>query len=164
MIKKLFPLVLCMLIPSVVVFAQSGQDSGDVWICPGGEIALYSTQGMAYGGGFSVGYGKGTSIGLRAAWFFAPEGTGTLELSFLFRVYFFGPNAYSGPFIQFTGGPALFFLKNSEVTIPSEFGMISAGLNFGWRFLFEDRWFIEPSVRAGYPYIAGAGVFAGVRF
>ena len=164
--KKLFPFLLCMLIPSAVIFAQSapGQDREDFWICPGGEMALYSISGASWGGSFSLGYGKGTSVGLRAAWFFTPEGTSTVELNFLFRIYFFGANAFSGPFIQFIGGPALFFTQNNEIDIPSELGMISAGLNLGWRFLFINRWFVEPSVRAGYPYMLGAGLSAGARF
>jgi hypothetical protein len=34
----------------------------------------------------------------------------------------------------------------------------------GWRFLFGGHFFIEPAVRAGYPYFAVAGLSAGARF
>ena len=158
--------MLCMFAVSAGVFGQSEgrQAREDIWICPGGEFAMYSISSAAYGGGFALGYGSGTSIGLRAAWFLSPDGTNTLELGFLFRLYFLGANAFSGPFIQFTGGSVLFFADNNSISIPSEFGTISAGLSFGWRFLFMNRWFVEPSIRAGYPYIAGAGLSAGIRF
>ena len=124
---------------------------------------MYSVSGAAYGGSFALGYGKGASIGLKMSWFFWEEGIDTLELNFILRFYFQGGNAYSGPFLQFMGGPS-FFNQRGDFSISSDLGMISAGLCFGWRFLFLDRWFVEPYIRGGYPYIAGAGIAAGVRF
>jgi hypothetical protein len=159
--KSLFLPVFCLLIPAVTVFA--GADD-DVWLCPGAETAMYGVSSLAYGGGFAVGYGKGISMGLKAAWFTSSEGTTTLELNFLLRYFIFGVDAVSGPFLQLTAGPALFAGKGTDIAIPSEFGIISAGLSFGWRFLFLNRWFVEPSIRGGYPYAAGAGLSAGVRF
>ena len=163
--KAIFPLFFCLFIPAFV-FAQAEDKkrTNDIWLCPGGETAFYSVSGMAYGGGFSFGYGSGTSIGLKAAYFYSPEGTGTFELNFLFRVYLLGASAYSGPFIQLGGGPVFFFTNDSGGNLPLEKGAISAGLSAGWRFLFGDRWVIEPAVRGGYPYLFGAGVSAGVRF
>jgi hypothetical protein len=162
--KYLFVFLLCVLIPSVVVFAQAeSKRGGDFWICPFGETAFYGIKNAAFGGGFAFGYGSGISIGLKAALFASTENTSTLELNFLFRVYLSGSRAYSGPFLQFAGGPAV-FAQSGGIKIPSELGMIQAGLSFGWRFLFFNRWFIEPAVRGGYPYIAGAGLSAGVRF
>ena len=101
-------------------------------------------------------------MGFRAVYFADLEGVFTiLELNLLFRFFFAGP--YSGPFIQLSGGPALFFRQDSTVTVPAEWGMISAGVSLGWRFLLG-RIFVEPSIRGGYPYIAGAGLSVGMRF
>jgi len=165
----LFVLALCFLIPAVAVFAQEDEPEktpikrGDFWISLGGDTALYSVSGAAFGGSFALGYGSGSSVGLKAVYFFWEEGIDTLEINVILRFYLLGANAYSGPYLQLMGGPALFSYTD-EFTIPSEWGTISAGLCFGWRFLFLDRWFVEPAVRGGYPYIFGAGISAGVRF
>jgi len=143
---------------TTAVFAQE-----DFWISLNGDGALYSSSGFAFGGGLSLGYGKGASIGIKAVYYFSSDDVNTLELNFILRFYLLGAGRYSGPFLQFMGGPS-FFNHEEGVAIPSEVGMISAGLSFGWRFLIVDRWFIEPAVRGGYPYLFGAGLSAGVRF
>jgi len=135
----------------------------DFWISLGGEASMYSSSGIAYGGSFAFGYGSGSSIGLRAAYFFNEDGIDTFEICLLLRFYLLGKNAYTGPFLQFLGGPSL-YNRSGSFAIPSDIGMVSAGLSFGWRFLFANRWFVEPAIRAGYPYIVGASVSAGVRF
>ena len=164
--KKLslfFPAIITIIIlSSFPAFAQE-QAEGDLWICPGAEAALYSFTGAAYGGSLALGYGKGASVGLKAAYFFDSKGqVDTLELGVLLRFYFLGPN--SGLFIQFSGGPAFFFHREDSPELPAEFGMVCAGLSLGWRFLLGKVFFIEPSVRGGYPFIAGAGLSAGVHF
>jgi len=152
------PLIIILFVLTTAVFAQE-----DFWISLNGDGAMYSANGFAFGGGLSLGFGSGTSFGLKAAWYFGTDKINTLELNVILRFYFQGAQAYSGPFLQFMGGPT--FYNNDEIAaIPSDWGMISAGLCFGWRFVFLDRWFVEPSVRGGYPYLFGAGVSAGVRF
>jgi len=164
MLKKfLFLPALCIL-SCYDGFAQSGQEREDFWISANMDAAMYTYSGVSWGGSLSLGYGDGTSIGLKASWFYICEGVNTLELCFLFRFYFFGSQANSGPFVQFAGGPALFFPKDIGISLPAKLGMISAGLDIGWRFLIGKLFFIEPSVRAGYPYIAGGGISAGIRF
>jgi len=135
----------------------------DIWISIGGELSLYSYVGPAYGGSFTFGYGSGSSIGIKAAYFFNEEKIETLEICLLLRFYLFGRNAYSGPFLQFLGGPSL-YNRSGSFSLPSNIGAVSAGLCFGWRFIFANRWFIEPMIRGGYPYLFGATVSAGVRF
>jgi len=158
--RSAFFVMLCLLLPVMTVFAG---ENDDFWLCPGAETAMYGVSSLAYGGGFSVGYGKGISMGLKAAWYTSGEGTTALELNFLLRYFIFGMEAVSGPFLQLLAGPTLFATGGDNIAVPSEYGMISAGLSFGWRFLFGGRWFVEPSIRGGYPYMAGAGLSAGVR-
>jgi len=87
-----------------------------------------------------------------------------LELNFLFRLYFFGKSANSGPFAQIEGGPVIYFNVDDKISLPAKIGMVNLGAAFGWRFLLGKYFFIEPSIRGGYPYIFGASVLAGVHF
>jgi len=161
--KTLSFLAFIFLLCSLPVFAQNtAKESQDLWICPGGEIAMYSVSNAAYGGSLSIAYGNKASIGLKAAWFIDGNmEVNTLELNLIFRWYFLRP--ISGLFIQFNGGPAI-FLQSESFTIPSRLGAVSAGLSLGWRFLLGRYWFIEPSIRGGYPFLAGAGLSGGLRF
>jgi len=158
--------ILVIILPAVPVFAQADAAGGrEMWSCPGIETAFYSVSGAAYGGSLTLAYGRGASVGFRAAYFADVEDLlSILELNILLRFYFMGGAAYSGPFLQFTGGPALFFSRDSSIAVPAELGMVSAGLSLGWRFLLRGAWFVEPFVRGGYPYIAGGGLSAGIRF
>jgi hypothetical protein len=139
------------------------REKPDFWLSLGAETALYGISGLAYGGSFALGYGSGSLIGFKAALFFIEDGNSILELDLLLRFYLFGKDAYRGPFIQLAGGPSL-FNRSGSFAIPSELGMVNAGLSFGWRFIFIERFFVEPAVRAGYPYFWGASVCAGIRF
>jgi len=151
------------LLPALTVFAQSEQKREDIWISASLETALYNYSGASWGGGLAIGYGNATSIGLKVSWYFISDSVDTLELNFLFRFNLRGAQAVSGPFFQFTGGPALFFPKDDDASLLVELGTISAGLSFGWRFLLNQL-IIEPSIRVGYPYIAGAGISVGIKF
>jgi len=42
----------------------------DFWFSIGGETAFYGISGLAYGGHFALGYGSGSSIGIKASLFF----------------------------------------------------------------------------------------------
>ena len=172
---KIYQLVAMFIFSSIPVFAQgflaTPPQRGDFWICPGAETAFYSSSGVSVAGSLAAAYGNRAPIGFKAAWFFGTNNElDVLELNFLLRYYFMGasPSAEgspsAGPYLQFTGGPALFFDKAENVSIPAKWGTVSIGLTFGWRFLFGKLFFAEPYIRAGYPYIAGAGVSAGVRF
>jgi len=146
-------------------FLMPPPEKGDFWFCPSAEIALYSKYSFSYGAGFSFAYGRKVSVGLKAAFLFDnDQALDVLELHVLLRLYLSGRNANSGPFFQFAGGPAIFFPNDGDISLPAEFGLLSAGLSFGWRFLLGNTFFIEPSVRGGYPFIAGSSLSAGLRF
>lgn len=163
--KKLLPFMLGIFLSGAVVFAQEKPmtQQGDLWICPSGDIAMFSIHNLAYGGGISIGYGRGGAIGFKVAYMLDPDGMiKTLELNVLLRLYFLGASC-SGPFIQLDGGPAL-FARDENLQIPAEKGTISAGLSLGWRFLLGKYFVLEPALRGGYPYIAGGGISMGIHF
>jgi len=145
-------------------FSGIESESGDFWIGPCVETSFYNHSDLSYGGGFALGYGRGLSIGVKTLWFHSLNGLDVLELNFLLRFYLSGKNAYSRSFIQFSGGPALLFGDETSVSFPAKTGAFSVGLGYGWRFLIKDRWFIEPSVRVGYPYLGAFGICTGMRF
>ena len=151
---------------SIPVFAKDGAArEDDLWISSGAETAMYSISGIIFGGSLAMAYGSGASTGLKASVFIDPEhDLNVLEFNFLFRLYFSGKTSCSGPFIQFTGGPVLFFQPGSGAVFPAKVGSVSAGISLGWRILLGNIFFIETSVRGGYPYITGADFSAGMRF
>ena len=140
-------------------------EKGEFWLSPSAEIALYSKQTFSYGAGFALAYGKKASIGIKGVFLFDEQNElNVLELHFLFRFYLNKGAANKGPFLQLSGGSAIIFPKEYDITLPAEFGLFSAGLSFGWRFLFGKTFFLEPSIRGGYPFIVGGAVAAGFRF
>jgi len=177
--KSLLLLVLLIALSAIPIFAQNNQteldpvvpktdtaqktQKEDFWICPGAEMALYSSNSASYGGSLALGYGRGTAVGVKTAYFMDPESNGALEINILLRFYVLGSDYCKGPFIQFSGGPVLFF-KENEFTFPANLGIISAGLSLGWRFSLGEWWFVEPSVRAGYPYLVGGGISFGFHY
>jgi hypothetical protein len=158
----------------IPVFAQNRASVfEDLWVCPVFESGFYGISNIALGGGAALGYGDKVAIGLKAVYWNDMDKVRALELNLLARFYFshmtragvFWADAWhSGLFIQFNGGPVIFTRDDNNIAIPAEMYMISAGLSLGWRFLLGEHFFVEPAVRAGYPYIAGTGLSAGVRF
>jgi hypothetical protein len=160
------PTVVCLLL---ICFPLSAQEqtaqSEDFWISPSADIAFYSPVSISYGGGIAIAHGNGTSIGIKASWLLDFEGhLNILILDILFRLYFFGSSANSGLFVQFAAGSTLFFDIEENISLPARLGTPTIGLALGWRFLLGKYFFIEPSIRGGYPYIAGASISTGVRF
>jgi len=152
-----------------IIGSQPISDNPDFWIAIGADAAFYSLSSLSdfsslsYGGSFAFGYGSGSSIGIKAIYFFNVESFSLLEADLLLRFYLFGRRAYWGPFIQIMGGASLINF-NGEFSVPSNTGIFNAGVSFGWRFLFMNRFFIEPAIRGGYPYRVGLGIGLGVRF
>ncbi|MDR1306244.1 MAG: hypothetical protein LBK74_01545 [Treponema sp.] len=154
---------------AVLLFALAVPAGAQV---PGGEeffaapviqTALFSSSGPAFGGGLAAGYGYDDgAMGLRALYFADAHGFTTLEFCLFLRVYPL-PRNNASFFVQIDAGTALFALDGA-FTVHNGDGRISAGLSAGWRFPLSARWYVEPAVRAGYPYIAGAGLSAGFRF
>ena len=146
-------------------FLTPPPEKGEFWFCLSTEISLYSESTFSYGAGFTMAYGKKVSFGLKGVYFFDEDNTlDVLELHVLFRLYLLRGAANRGPFFQLGGGPAIFFHREYEIELPTAFGMFSAGLVFGWRFLLGNTFFIEPSLRGGYPFVIGGALSTGLRF
>ena len=83
----------------------------------------------------------------------------TLEPIAFFRLYLVSPSGESstGLFIEADGGASLIFV-DSDAKIS-----FSGGATLGFRKELNS-FYLEPSLRLGYPYIFGAGINAGLRF
>ena len=123
----------------------------DFFVAPLGEAAGFGWDGLSYGGGFTLGCGDGAAIGIRCLYAQDSYNFIAMELQCFLRMYF-SLNANTGPFVQISAGPVIY-----ADTIPalSGYGTISAGLGAGWRFPVGKHWYIEPAIRAGYPYLIG---------
>jgi len=160
-----FALFILLLMICVPLSAQEQTKTDELWIGLGAEMAFYSPVSAAAGGSIAIAYGSGTSIGTKISWLFDNDGQlNILILDFMFRMFFFGSAANSGLFIQFAGGLAIYFQSTEEFSLPVKIGTLTAGLTLGWRFLLGKNFYIEPSASSGYPYIFGAGLYAGARF
>jgi hypothetical protein len=175
MFKKTFLLLFINALGIFPAFAQEGLSiREDLWVCPVFESGWYGETGMAIGGGAAIGYGDGLAFGLKVVYWNDLKEIRALELNFLARFYCFSLTkaeiqrtsvlGHSGLFVEFSGGPIIYAKGENNIAMPSETVTISTGLSLGWRFLFGGHFFAEPYIRGGYPYIAGAGLSAGVRF
>jgi hypothetical protein len=132
----------------------------------GGAAAAFTAEGTmnarswgAFGGGLLLGCDiNGTMLGLRAACSVNGAPMRVLENLLFFRLYLPSLRGREGFFAQLEAGPCLIFERGHVV------GAVTAGLAAGWRFPLGRRWFVEPFVRAGYPFIAGAGVGTGMKW
>jgi hypothetical protein len=147
--------------------AQTAEQSSRdfvLFITPLAEVIGYGRKNPSIGGGFAFGLDDGVAIGIRCLFAFEQDGEGvnTMEMTAMVRYYLRGLAAYTGPFVQLNLGPVLFAYQNAAF-VPAEEGSFSVGLAFGWRFPLGNYWFIEPAVRAGYPYMYGAGLAIAFR-
>jgi hypothetical protein len=122
----------------------------------------YSRYSAAFGGGIAFGGSfDGMGVGLTLLYAQDAENFIFMEALAHYRLYFSRMKNNTGPFLQAEGGIVLFAYEKFEIT---EYWSPAAGLSAGWRFPLGTRWYIEPSIRGGYPYIFGASLSAGMRF
>ena len=151
---------------AVPVQAQTEEESSQrlkFFIAPQIEILGFSREGPAFGGGFAIGAEDRIAIGTRLMYMLDSEGLNTMEIAVFMRFYLLNSKDCTGLFVQVNGGAVVFEYKDN-VSLPSEFGSLSAGISAGWRFPLRERWYIEPAIRAGYPFMVGVGLSAGFRF
>ena len=134
----------------------------DFFIAPLTEIIGFSQKGPSFGAGFALGAGTGVALGLRLLYSIDLDSINTLEMAGFIRYYLKGADTHTGLFIQLNVGAAIFAYEKVVFTI-AESSSLSAGVAAGWRFKLRERWYFEPYIRAGYPYIAGAGAAFAYR-
>ena len=124
----------------------------------GAEVSANTREGASVGGGILLGLdlSRRFALGMKVAYYHDADEVGALEPSVLARLYFPLKNTY--PFVQANLGTVIFFEYGES--FPAFLGSLSAG----WRFHPGRSWYIEPSVRGGYPFIWGAGLSVGMYF
>jgi hypothetical protein len=103
----------------------------------------------------SLGLGRYFSAGLKAGYSSNFSAIDTLEMAALGRWYFLSREK-SRLFVHLELGADLILYE--EKIYPAFLG----GLGAGWRFHLG-RWYLEPALRLGYPYIWGGGLGFGYR-
>jgi outer membrane protein OmpA-like peptidoglycan-associated protein len=134
----------------------------------GPEINIYSRAGLAFGGALILGidFNDDFSAGLKTAFFDNFDTIGAFETLLFFRYYLpwlHLPKSTDGPFAQIEAGSVILFERGYYKNLEA-FPSFSGGLSAGWRFNFGGHWYLEPSMRTGYPHIWGLNVTAGIRF
>ena len=144
----------------LAVHAQESRGGQDFFVGAFGEAVGYGYDGVAYGGGLIIGAGSGGALGLRVLYALDDIDITFLEVTVFARLYIFGRDAFSGPFVQLNAGPVIYLHSDID---QKGYGNISAGLSTGWRFLLGKRFFAEPTLRIGYPYLLGGTIAVGFR-
>jgi len=156
-------LLLIFAVCSVPAIAQDTEPhNSSFFIAPLAEIIGYGRHYPAIGGGLAIGGGDGVSIGARCLYSATSEGLNSVELAVFMRFYPDGPEARTGLFIQLNVG-AVMYAHDNGAYFPALSGDLSAGIAVGWRFPLGARLYLEPAIRAGYPYKTGAGIAAVFR-
>ena len=160
--RGLFPLFFFLFFLSPL----SAQQRENVFIAPLIEVNGYGWSSAAYGGGLTIGAGTGGALGVNLLYAVDNENFTFMEIQFFTRAYIYGKNAYSGPFVQLGLGPVIYVDTIPGVITGDQTagqGSFSFGFTTGWRFLAGRYIYIEPAVRLGYPYLAGAGLSLGIQ-
>lgn len=146
------------------ILSLSAQEKtrNDIFVSPIAEALGFGWNGIAFGGGVAIGAGTGGTLGLKLLYAVDDEQISFLEANVFARYYIFGKTAFYGPFIQANAGPVIYTDANID-PVKRGYGNISAGVTTGWRFTIGKYFFIEPSLRIGYPYLAGGGIALGFR-
>ena len=114
---------------------------------------------------FDINIGRFFAVGVAAAhsrafsdFKFFPE-INVYEVAALFRWYFM-MQGHTGFFVQAEAGGhiASKYIESGVDTRP----VLSGGLRGGYRWAYR-QFYVEPYLRAGYPYIFAAGILLGVR-
>ena len=154
-LKKILILYLlfCMAGP---VFASDSINIGDMFFGIAAEANANTREGAAIGGAFSFGieFLNQFASGIRVIFSHDTESIFTVEPLAFFRYCL--PLGIPGFFVQAEMGASVFI--EDDKSYPA----FSIGAAAGWRFKITDMFYIEPYVRAGYPFIWGAGLTAGL--
>ncbi|MDR2021089.1 MAG: hypothetical protein LBQ14_10035 [Treponema sp.] len=126
----------------------------------GFEGSYRFVRGPAAGGSFSFDYRikESTAAGVKlTSSYNITDGSLSLEPEGLVRWYYFTPE-WAEFFAQFDLGTG-FVVKNARAET-----VFFAGLTMGIRFPIKKRYYLEPYIEAGYPFLLAGGILAGRRF
>jgi hypothetical protein len=141
------------------LLVASGLYALDAWdIGAAAELNANSREGVATGGGllFGLEIDNRMTAGIKTSFFTNMDTVNTMEGQALFRYYLSLP--VNGVFLQAEAGVSVFFEQDEQ------FPAFMGGITAGWRIFPGARWYLEPGLRLGYPFIWGVGLGGGVRF
>jgi hypothetical protein len=150
--KKMF--FLCIFVTAIgFVHAQTNG-----FVAFGMESNANTRQDAAVGGSISLGLDLSHSLtlGLKTGFSHNIDTVSTLEPCALLRVYF--PIKNTLFYAQTELGCSIFFEHGES------FAAFMGGLAFGCRFKLSRRFYMEPCLRTGYPFLWGAGLNFGFSF
>ncbi len=110
----------------------------------------------AMGGNLILGYdlNRSFALGLNTVYSHDMNTVSTLESMVMFRYYL----PVTSSFLQAEAGGALSAMEGKNSTVPL------GGLTAGLRLDMDKSWYLEPTIRGGYPFIWGTGVTLGKKF
>ena len=155
----------------IVIFISSclcafAQRDKKIAFAYGLEINKYAVDGFAGGVllGFDFNLPHRFAAGVSLAGNTGGYGNGVLEPSALLRYYF--TDDHSGFFMQADLGTAIMneIGKNTPANDDGFAIKFMGGIRGGYRLIFLKMWYIEPYIRAGYPFLLGTGILMGYRF
>jgi hypothetical protein len=143
----------------LVSLVGTAQEAKQIALGLGIDGNMNTREGAALGGAVNAGYGiiPNLAAGIKIGFSHNFDSVMTLEPEVFARWYFLDIKGIS-LFAQAGVGASIFF-ENSAV-FPAFLGNLGAGI----RIPFNQQWYMEPYVRAGYPFIWSAGIGAGYRF
>ena len=115
-----------------------------------------SKSSTAMGGNVVLGYdlNRSFALGLNTIYSHDMNTVSTLESMLMFRYYL----PATGSFLQAEAGGVLSATDGKNSTIPL------GGLTAGIRLEVDKNWYLEPTLRGGYPFVWGTGVTLGKKF
>jgi hypothetical protein len=110
----------------------------------------------AMGGNVVLGYdlNRSFALGLNTIYSHDMNTVSTLESMLMFRYYL----PVTGSFLQAEAGGALSATDGKNSAIPL------GGLTAGMRLEMDKSWYLEPTLRGGYPFTWGTGITLGKKF
>ena len=148
-------IIFVILIYTLTPFSVSAL-SGFIGLDLEGNMNTREKAAMAGGLSFGFDWEQNFTLGFRATYSNNLNTVSCVQPTVFFRYYPFIKS--SGFFMQGELGAVLFFEYGDL------FPAIQGGLAAGWRFNLGKTWYLEPSIRGGYPYIWGAGLTVGIRY
>jgi hypothetical protein len=153
--KKIFLLFIVLITPMTFAGAQEAKQFA---LGAGISGDMNTRYGAALGGMISTDYGiiPNLALGIKFGSSHNFDRIMTLEPEFFARWYFWNKKGLSF-FTQAGIGASIIF--EDAVPHPAVLGDLEVGLRIALQ-----RWYVEPYLRGGYPFIWGAGICAGYRF